>query len=188
MTTEGRVPKGSRPSALEGTDMGIDGPKPDLAAPMEPGELIESGTLLYGRFGWMVRLAEALDKNPSTIRRWKSGGEGPGSEIPLAERRAIRALVAQRRAEDQPASRPSASDADHRKALRLVALAQRAAAEGSDAGATVSDTPWGLVLTVVVRGEVLSLSERDGFSGLDRAETLINDAAVAIETNPDDAA
>lgn len=153
--------------------MGKDGPMTDLAAPMTPEELTECGVFLYGSYGWMTKLAGALDKNPSTLRRWKSGGEGPGSEIPLAERRAIRALVAQRQAESAPPSRPSAADADHRRALLLLARAQKAAANGLAVGASVSDTPWGIVLTLVFDGKIATLSERDAFHGIVEAEAQV---------------
>ena len=36
-------------------------------------EFLEAGSELYGSWGWQTRLAERLQVNGSTVRRWVSG-------------------------------------------------------------------------------------------------------------------
>ena len=36
-------------------------------------ELKKAGEVLYGKWGWQTRLAEALEVDGSTVRRWVSG-------------------------------------------------------------------------------------------------------------------
>lgn len=36
-------------------------------------ELCKAGRQLYGKWGWQTRLAEALEVDYSTVRRWVSG-------------------------------------------------------------------------------------------------------------------
>ena len=40
---------------------------------MKPNELRKIGIKLYGERGWQTRLAEALEVDGSTVRRWLSG-------------------------------------------------------------------------------------------------------------------
>lgn len=40
---------------------------------MSPQELADAGRQLYGKWGWQTRLAEALEVDGSTVRRWVSG-------------------------------------------------------------------------------------------------------------------
>lgn len=40
---------------------------------MTPAELKKAGEKLYGKWGWQTRLAEALEVDGSTVRRWVSG-------------------------------------------------------------------------------------------------------------------
>ena len=40
---------------------------------LTPKDLAEVGELLFGRWGWQTRLAEALEVDGSTVRRWVSG-------------------------------------------------------------------------------------------------------------------
>ena len=40
---------------------------------LSPKDLAEIGELLFGRWGWQTRLAEALEVDGSTVRRWVSG-------------------------------------------------------------------------------------------------------------------
>lgn len=40
---------------------------------MSADELAEAGRELYGSWGWQTRLAEALEVDGSTVRRWVSG-------------------------------------------------------------------------------------------------------------------
>lgn len=40
---------------------------------MKPKELAEIGEKLWGNWGWQTRMAEALEVDGSTVRRWISG-------------------------------------------------------------------------------------------------------------------
>ena len=40
---------------------------------LEPDDLRIAGELLFGEWGWQTRLAEALEVDGSTVRRWISG-------------------------------------------------------------------------------------------------------------------
>ena len=40
---------------------------------LTPKDLAEIGEQLFGRWGWQTRLAEALEVDGSTVRRWVSG-------------------------------------------------------------------------------------------------------------------
>jgi len=40
---------------------------------MSPKQLREAGVRLYGEYGWQTRLAEELEVDGSTVRRWVSG-------------------------------------------------------------------------------------------------------------------
>lgn len=40
---------------------------------MTPDELRKACVKLYGEWGWQTRLAEALEVDGSTVRRWVSG-------------------------------------------------------------------------------------------------------------------
>ncbi|MEQ1617449.1 MAG: hypothetical protein ABL883_03770 [Terricaulis sp.] len=40
---------------------------------LTPKDLSEVGEALFGRWGWQTRLAEALEVDGSTVRRWVSG-------------------------------------------------------------------------------------------------------------------
>ena len=40
---------------------------------LTPGDLKIAGEMLFGEWGWQTRLAEALEVDGSTVRRWISG-------------------------------------------------------------------------------------------------------------------
>lgn len=40
---------------------------------LSPDDLRIAGELLFGRWGWQTRLAESLEVDGSTVRRWVSG-------------------------------------------------------------------------------------------------------------------
>jgi len=50
---------------------------------MKPSELRALCVEIYGAKGWQTRLAEALKRDPSTVRRWVSGA------VPIPEPVAI---------------------------------------------------------------------------------------------------
>lgn len=60
---------------------------------MKPAELKAAGESLYG-YGWQTRLAESLNVDGSTVRRWVSGAV----PIPGPAAAAIRCFMRERRA------------------------------------------------------------------------------------------
>ena len=58
-------------------------------------ELKQAAIGLYGKWGWQARVATALGRNSSTIRRWVSGE----LSIPLSIEVAVRGLL---RESDEP--------------------------------------------------------------------------------------
>lgn len=61
-------------------------------ARLSPEELREAGERLFGRWGWQTRLAETLEVDGSTVRRWVSGAVA----VPPPAKVAIRLLLEQR--------------------------------------------------------------------------------------------
>ena len=60
---------------------------------MKPPELREAGLELYGERGWQTRLAEALQVDGSTVRRWISGAVS----IPGPAAAAVRCFLREKR-------------------------------------------------------------------------------------------
>lgn len=62
---------------------------------LTPDDLALAGAQLFGRWGWQTRLAEALEVDGSTVRRWVSGAV----TVPQPAKVAIRLMLAARGAE-----------------------------------------------------------------------------------------
>ena len=63
---------------------------------MTSAELKAAGERLFGRF-WQTRLAEALDVDPSTVRRWVSGVVQVPGPVAVAVRGMVRIKEIQER-------------------------------------------------------------------------------------------
>lgn len=69
-----------------------------LPATLAPGQSLSredlalAGEQLFGRWGWQTRLAEALEVDGSTVRRWVSGAVA----VPQPAKVAIRLMLAAR--------------------------------------------------------------------------------------------
>lgn len=75
---------------------------------LTPKDLAEVGEQLFGRWGWQTRLAEALEVDGSTVRRWVSGAVPVPSTVKHAlrlmlENRALREKLAPPSPEKRPA-------------------------------------------------------------------------------------
>ncbi len=71
-------------------------------------DLSEAGEELFGRWGWQTRLAEALEVDGSTVRRWVSGAV----PIPHPIKHALRLMLEnaelrEERASPAPEKRPA---------------------------------------------------------------------------------
>jgi len=73
--------------------------------PCTPTDLRAAGEALFGAWGWQTRLAEALEVDGSTVRRWLSGA----AQIPNPVKVALRLMLEARR-QRADAPRPPASD------------------------------------------------------------------------------
>lgn len=56
---------------------------------LSPEDLCSIGEALFGRWGWQTRLAEALEVDGSTVRRWVSGAV----PIPQPVKHALRLML-----------------------------------------------------------------------------------------------
>lgn len=65
-------------------------------ATLTSADLAVAGERLFGRWGWQTRLAEALEVDGSTVRRWVSGAV----PVPHPAKVAIRLMLAGREATD----------------------------------------------------------------------------------------
>lgn len=63
---------------------------------LTPADLALAGERLFGRWGWQTRLAEALEIDGSTVRRWVSGAVA----VPHPAKVAIRLMLTAREAGD----------------------------------------------------------------------------------------
>jgi len=83
---------------------------------LAPGETLSRddlrivGEALFGRWGWQTRLAEALEVDGSTVRRWVSGAVA----VPQPVKVALRLMLAQARR--APPAPPTADATEKRPA------------------------------------------------------------------------
>ncbi|KQW86599.1 hypothetical protein [Brevundimonas sp. Root1279] len=70
-------------------------------ASLTPEDLALAGERLFGRWGWQTRLAEALEVDGSTVRRWVSGAVA----VPNPAKVAIRLMLTAREAGELLAGR-----------------------------------------------------------------------------------
>lgn len=64
-----------------------------LGHTLTPDELRQVGAALFGEWGWQTRLAEALEVDGSTVRRWVSGAV----PVPNPVKVALRLMLEQKR-------------------------------------------------------------------------------------------
>jgi len=69
---------------------------------LTPEELRRAGEALFGAWGWQTRLAETLEVDGSTVRRWVSGAVA----VPPPVKVAIRLLL-ERREQHRPPAAPA---------------------------------------------------------------------------------
>jgi hypothetical protein len=73
---------------------------------LSPEDLRRIGEALYGRWGWQTRLAEELEVDGSTVRRWVSGAVS----VPHPVKVALRLLLETSGLRPAPAQAPAASE------------------------------------------------------------------------------
>jgi hypothetical protein len=72
---------------------------------LTPDDLREIGEALYGRWGWQTRLAEALEVDGSTVRRWVSGAVPVPQPVKVALRLMLDVQAGRGPAPQEPPSR-----------------------------------------------------------------------------------
>jgi hypothetical protein len=116
---------------------------PDIQ-PMDATELEEIGVRLYGRWGWPVKLGRALGKDPSTLRRWRSGD----SPIDLVSAAAIRDHDKRMSGAGAHSWNNATTDIDSSaiRTLRLIARVQELGSQGAAVAVVVRELETGLVV------------------------------------------
>ncbi len=140
---------------------------------MEISELEEIGIRLYGRWGWPVKLGRALGKDPSTLRRWRSGD----SPIDLVSAAAIRDHDRRMNGVEAPHWNHETSQIDSSaiRTLRLIAQVQEISAQGAAVAIQVREVDTKLVVELRLgRAEVLQARQSpsgviEGIQGLEEA-------------------
>jgi hypothetical protein len=99
MSGEGRSWEGETP--LPETEAGSIPASFARGGVLTPDDLRIAGERLWGRWGWQTRLAEALEVDGSTVRRWLSGAVA----VPGPAKVAIRLMLGgEEQAPPQPAA------------------------------------------------------------------------------------
>lgn len=91
-----RKPSPQTPSSPPGTGASFVPETLRPGAVLTPADLALAGERLFGRWGWQTRLAEALEIDGSTVRRWVSGAVA----VPHPAKVAIRLMLNAREAGD----------------------------------------------------------------------------------------
>lgn len=141
--------------------------------PMDAAELQAIGERLYGPWGWPVKIGRAIDRDASTIRRWRAGGS-----IDYASATTIRNLALDASVEDWPREVAARVPTDAERALRLIADVQALSASGVPGAIGVDDIEGAIRLTLWFRGvpSLVAVAKKDGmFDGLDRLEQAVRE-------------